>query len=448
MMKHNSSLACLAQASHYIVDDRVGVIHQLDEVRVDAGSPNFFHFRAQPARTSVFGQPDCNRTSSAARDREMAAARAVSQSVAGYCAALHEKERYPLSTSAELSLPHVPPDQFALYSSKQYQQLGFPWLPFEEQTPVRWIGAIDPIRDEVVQVPAAMVFYPYDYVQGSGEGPIAAATATGLDCRCSPAAAAVSALCQVIEQDALAIVWQAQLAPPQLRIETLSDENYELVARFEKVNSAVTLLNITLDLGVPTVLAVLRSESAAASALVFASAAELDPELAVRHSLENLARAQRLSQQIQTNVTRLALDPSHENILTQVDHLNFWCDHENVKGAEFLFASKMRYDFDELESLAKGNDQLDLNSLSSRISEAGYRGLLVDLSTADLRKLGLTVVRALIPSFHPLFMGYNMRSLGGTRLWEVPARCGFASITPLVGDNSYPHPYLREEPLI
>ena len=66
--------------------------------------------------------------------------------------------------------------------------------------------------------------------------------------------AAVSALGEVVERDAFTITWQARLAPPQIRAETLSDANYNLVERFERAGGTVTLLNLTLDNGIPTIL--------------------------------------------------------------------------------------------------------------------------------------------------------------------------------------------------
>ena len=83
----------------------------------------------------------------------------------------------------------------------------------------------------------------------------------------------------------------------------------------------------------------------------------------------------------------------------------------------------------------------DLRVLCERIRAVNHRVLLVDLTSPDVRPLGLSVVRTVIPGFHPLCMGYKIRALGGRRLWEVPQRLGFAGIAPDSGDNPAPHPY-------
>jgi ribosomal protein S12 methylthiotransferase accessory factor len=446
MNRLDSSLRCFPQLAPYLIDERVGIVHQLDEVRTGAGHPNFFHFFSQLANTGSFSQQaSLGRADSSAADRETAATRALSQSLAYYCAAYYELERYPLSSAESLSLPHVDPDQFAFYSREQYDEPGFSWLPFENNIPIRWAAAVDPLAGDVVHVPAAMVFHPYEYVPGSGDAPIMEPTLEGLECRCDPAEAAVGALCKVIANDALAVAWQGRLSPPQLRIETLSDENYELVSRFEKIGGTVVLLNITFDLGVTTILAVLRSEAIAAPALVFAGAADLDPERAVRHSLEKLARAERLSRQIKANVPPLASDRHHENVVTQVDHLNFWSNYDNLAQAEFVFASKERIEFSEMETAIHGDPRERLRFVLNAVRGAGYQALLADITPADVRDLGLTAVRAIIPGFHPLFIGHRMRALGGKRLWELPAKLGYKGLTRESGDNPAPHPFLQEQ---
>jgi ribosomal protein S12 methylthiotransferase accessory factor len=60
-----------------------------------------------------------------------------------------------------------------------------------------------------------MVFMPYYYYHGTEDSPILQPISTGMACHCSPAEAAITAVCEVIERDAFSITWQAMLAPPR-----------------------------------------------------------------------------------------------------------------------------------------------------------------------------------------------------------------------------------------
>ena len=110
----------------------------------------------------------------------------------------------------------VPPD-FALFSQAQYARPGFPFAPFEAETPVRWTSVVDLATGEEVRVPAPFVWLPYPYFRSGGELPIAPASAAGLGCAHGLGAAALAGLCDVIARDALALFWHASITPPQVR---------------------------------------------------------------------------------------------------------------------------------------------------------------------------------------------------------------------------------------
>ena len=438
-----SSMKRLADLAPYLVDYRVGLIQYVMELPPHAGTPSFFHFFSNAGNTKAFSAfENFNNAGGASTSREVALAKALGEAVERYSSAIYDVEELPLFSYEEAPFPCVSPSEFALYSAEQYEQPGFLWVPFEEGTPVRWIEALDPLAGAFIHVPACMVYMPYYFHKGSGEAPIGQPISTGMACHCSPAEAAISGACEVIERDALMITWQALLDPPHISVETLSDENYDLVQRFERVGSRVALLDITMDVGVPTVLSVLQSPGEEMPALVFAASTALSSETAIRKSLEELAHTRRYCHTIKEWMPRLVPNPpSHDNVVDQMSHLNFWTDHNNAPLADFILASKTRIDFEDMVNLETGDPRRDLEVLSQKVRSVGHRLLVIDMTTPDVGDLGLSVVRALIPGFHPLFMSYRNRSLGGTRLWEVPQRLGYAGITPETGDNPSPHMY-------
>jgi ribosomal protein S12 methylthiotransferase accessory factor len=440
-MSRNASLEALLGVLDDVVDDRVGLVRHIEMVPREAGDPDFFHVAAKACNTAAFcRQANFANTGGAATDLTVATAKAVGEAVERYSAAIYDHEALPVCCYADAPFPCAPPAEFALHSAEQSAEPDFPWVPFGDDTPVRWTPGTDLLTGRKCHVPAAMVFMPYHYYQDSGEAAIVQPISTGLACHMSRARAEVSGICEVIERDAFTITWQAGLGHPQLRVETLSDANYDIVERFERAGGVVTILDITTDVGVPTVLSVLQHEDAHAAALVVAAAADPDPEDAVRKSLEELAHTRRYSQQVKTRMARLPLDGSVE-ILDQVDHLNFWCDHANAPLAEFLFRSSARVDFEDLPNVAIGDAEGDVRALVERIGALGHRVVVCDLTTPDVAGLGFHVVRAVVPGFHPLFMGHRIRALGGRRLRQVPERLGRTSMLTEAGDSGLPHPY-------
>ncbi len=438
----SSQVTCLPDAVEYLVDERVGIVRYVREVPREAGAPDFFHFYARACNTDAFSrQKNFAVAGGASADRSIAVAKAIGEAVERYCSALYEADDFPLHSFESAPFQCVPPREFALYSRRQYARPDFPYVPFEATTPVRWAAMREPVNGDVWYVPAAMVVLPYRYDPGNGELPIAQSISTGLACHRSPAEAAVSAICEVIERDAFTITWQARLGMPQIKAETLSNRNRLLVERFESTGDTVALFNLTMDHGVPTILSVLRARNAGAPALVFAASADPDPKKAARKSLEELAHTRRLAQQLKTELPPIVADPGYENVVDQDCHVRLYCDQANMPLTDFLFASDERIDFRGIGNLATEDPRRDLEILVERVRAVNHRVLLADLTTEDVEDLGLAVVRAVIPGFHPLFMKHSLRALGGARLYGVPQKLGYEGITRESGDNPAPHPY-------
>lgn len=426
-----------------LIDPCVGILRDAEESPRQAGDPDFFYFSAGLCNPGALsGRPFFKDAigGGASTRRDIALAKAVGEAVERYCPALYNVEECPLASVGSAPFPCINPDEFALYTTAQYTDPEFPYVPFGAHL-LRWTPMKDLMTGEVCHVPASMVFVPYIHDTDGGEKPIAPQISTGLATHMIPAQAAVSAICEVIERDAFTITWQAMLARPHVRTETLSPRNRDLVKRFARPGSSVTLLDMSMDHGVPAILAVLRSEAAQAPALVFAAAAHLDPEEAVRKSLEELALTWWFARGIRSELSAFVPAPDWKNVASLKHHAHVYYDHANTGLADFLFQSRRRIAFDEIENVSAGDPVRDLETLVKRVAALDHRILLADVTTDDIRQLGLSVVRAVIPGFHPLFMGHRFRALGGRRLWEVPQRLGYKGITRAAGDNPAPHPF-------
>jgi ribosomal protein S12 methylthiotransferase accessory factor len=425
-----------------LVDPSVGIVRSVSQAPLEPGAPAFFHYAAKACNTlALCKQKNFSRAGGASTNKAIALAKALGEAVERYCSAIYDKEELPFTCFADASFPCVSPSDFALFSQEQFLPTNFRFSPFDVTTPLRWVQASDLVDGEPCYVPAAMAFTPYFIDREKGEHYITQSISTGLACHGGRTKATLSAICEVIERDAFTITWQARLGRPHIRVETLSARNRDLVKRLERIESTVTLLNLTMDVGIPTILSVLRSHVPEAPALVFAAAADLDPEEAVRKSLEELAHTRRLAHLLKTTCSPCIPGPNYENILNNNTHVQLYCDHNNTHLADFMFKSQQRIGFDDIENLAAGDPEIGLTTVLEKVSKLGHRVLVVDLTTPDVSELGLFVVRALIPGFHPLFMGHANRALGGVRLWGVPQRLGYKGISKTTGDNPAPHPY-------
>lgn len=424
----------LCRLTDTLVDDHVGLLRSVEEIRSPLGAPNFFHYSAWLSNTAAVGGQLCSlRTGSAAVDRHAAALRAITDAIACYCAAYRfQPVMPPVCGARDAPFTCVSPDEFDWFSPEQYGEPDFPWVPFDTATRVHWTEAYDPLRDKPVFVPAAFVFLPHTLFREQGEVGIAPVTSTGLACHCSPAAAAVEAVSDAVECDALSLLWLGRRSAAQVRVETLSDPNYELVARFERTGGAVTIFQIEGDVALPCFLAVFSGSTKEAPARMFAAGTDLSPERGVRKSLEMLAHVHQYCELLHSQMAPLAATPGFPDIVDQTSHLRFWCNHANAALADFLFASDQRVELDELEDRSTGHPERDLDVLIRHVSQTGHRVLLADLTTPDVGELGLSVLRAVIPGLCPLLYGSRTRPLGSARLQRLTQ-----------SPQAVPHPFPR-----
>jgi ribosomal protein S12 methylthiotransferase accessory factor len=433
----------LRRIAHILIDDQVGVLSEVRQVPRFAIDPEFFHFSGKASNTSAFTQEkNFSNSGGASMNPDIAISKSIGEAVERYCSAIFDADTLPLCSYAEAPFRCASPDSFALYSEEQYARDDFRFVPFTKDTPVRWTEMRDLVTGKETFVPAAAVFMPYFYYQGTGDSPILQPISTGLACHASFENAAISAISEVIERDAVMLTWQAMLSMPQIRIETLSDLNYEMVRRLERNGGKVVMLNITMDHGVPTILSVLRGAGSASPALIFAGAADPDPEKAVRKSLEELPHTRRYCSRLMTFSPLFeAAFPDHPNVTDQAEHLHFYCDHRNSPYADFIFRSPQRQVFGDIRSLADPNPKKTLENLVAAVAAGGESVYIKDLTSTDISELGLFVVRAVIPGYQRLCMGHINRCLGGSRLWNLPEQPGVSRISREKGDNPAPHPY-------
>ena len=215
------------------------------------------------------------------------------------------------------------------------------------------------------------------------------------------------------------------LSPPKIAIESLSPSNQELVGRIRQPWRSVTLFNITTDVGVPTVLVAIDSAVQEAPAIAFAAATHVDPEKAVRKSLEEAAYTWIHAQRLKLNLAPISTSDDFSGVVDQNTHLRLYGEHKNRHLADFVFRSKREIDFKEIPNHATDDPEQDLKMLVEKVHAINHRVLIADLTSPDVAELGFCVVRAIIPGFQPLFMGHGVRAQGGTRLWTIPQKLGY-----------------------
>jgi ribosomal protein S12 methylthiotransferase accessory factor len=320
-------------------------------------------------------------------DREQAMASALMEACEGF----HAEEIGPVRTASyrELAARETVVDPAALPAAGR---------PFDERVAIAWSPGWDLLRAEPCRVPAELVHTDYT---GEPDGFFLAGS-NGLASGNHPVEAAIAAICEVIERDAIAL-WQAGGIRRQAAgaLDLASIDNAEcrgLLEKYRAAGIAVRLWDVTSDLRIPAFLCQIRDTPGG------------EPGRLRRfhgsgcHPDETIALGRALTEAAQTRLTYIAgirddLPQSH------------YREPDNAEIADALLDALARQSepvaFPRLPGLAGDDLRDDLRLLLDRLATAGIgRVVAVDLTR---EAFAIPVIRVVIPGLEgdPRHPGYR-----------------------------------------
>ncbi len=313
------------------------------------------------------------------------------------------------------------PSELTLYLPEQYSDPNFPYIPFSEETLVRWVKGKIAMTNEEIYVPANFVYmYPFK------DSYIFEATSNGLSAGKTFEEAASNALSEVIERDALMITWLAKIPRPHIAIknEELSQIFKE---RFSPSGLEFHIIDITLDIKVPTVMVISIDRKHKTGIMVGASSKPNIENAIYKALLEGGYQGRETLKYF--NKTADKLSP-HE-VETFLDHLKFYSNLKHEQAFEFLlYTEEIEYKYPKVDPTS------EYEYIVSKIKNVGLNAIVVDVTTPEISEKGISVVRAIVPGTMQLNAEYKTRTLGVKRLYTVPKNMGY-TFRDL---NPYPHP--------
>jgi ribosomal protein S12 methylthiotransferase accessory factor len=260
-------------------------------------------------------------------------------------------------------------------------------------------------------VPAVMTHL---YVQARAAENFWIPISTGVAAHTNLAAALVSAICEVIERDAIALLWLTRLPLQQIVPHaSMPPALAEFAQRAQQSKTQYYFFDATTDVGVPTVFCVQLAEGHPRCELSVSCATSVNAYKAYAGAIREAIP------------TRVALSSE----ITVPEQIADFFDL--VHGAAYYGRGGHRDDFDfllhsdlttTLEAMqgrvdAGNSDEEALRFLVGRLRDLGMEAVAVDLTTEELRDVGLWVVRVVIPELLPMSFVHRARYLGTPRIY-------------------------------
>jgi ribosomal protein S12 methylthiotransferase accessory factor len=371
--------------------------------------------------------------------RDEAIASAIGEATERYCAYHWDPARTYLAKWADLKCRGISPESCVLFSERQYATWDWPHPRWNPDQDVAWIDGVDLSDGSPVAMPASLVYLvfppprPEDY--------FAPSTSNGLAAGPSHAGAILSALCEVMERDAMLITWMNRLPAVEIKFDdspSISGRIYRHYAHFG-VNLRAFLM--PSDLPAATVMAISLEDDPARPANVVGLGCHPDPNIALLKALFEMCQA-RPSEgtRFQTKPPQGRLN-KYEDVHTLDDHSAFMSQMERREEFSFLWQSEETRHVDELPNRSTGDAAQDVARCATELAAKGHRGAYAQLTTPDLAEYDVHVVRVIVPGLQPVHFGHGQERLGGERLFTLPQQLGFGNNRRSEADlNPCPHP--------
>lgn len=352
--------------------------------------------------------------------------RALAESVERYANFIFLRDEVITATATSLGDNALDLNTLPKCSDAEYADLRAPVRRPNPDQPIRWVPALSMKDGSTKYVPLVcthLVRRPWESEYFTN--PIS----TGVAAHFSRERAILSAICEVVERDAIASIWLARLPIP--RFEPPAGKLREWGMRDDSALKSL-FFDATFDCGVRTVYHLQLCDHHPTAAQIVGCATDVSLEKACQKVVrETLCYRTKFEQE-------LAIPDKVEDFIRLQD------------GAVYMGRPEHRSAFDFLEQqpvedipLGADPDLSDAEHLK-RVREAilalGMDIYLVDMTTDELREVGLWVIRAVIPQLMPMSPVYRARFLGTPRLYELARKSGRPDFE--IGDvNPYPQPF-------
>ncbi|MBV9257957.1 MAG: YcaO-like family protein [Ktedonobacteraceae bacterium] len=367
-------------------------------------------------------------------DADEARLKAIAEGLERYSSCAYSQEQFIWATARELGTEAIDLDTVPRCSESELAHPRCPLVAPDKDAPMRWVRGISLHNGRAVWVPSVMVYLHVPYMS-RGERfwlPIS----TGCAAHTTLERALVGGICEVIERDAIALTWLQQLSLPRIEIDQMPAFLASYLERNERAKESVEhyYFDATTELGVPTIYSLHLSPHNDKLAILVMCSTELDPAVAIAKVARESASS-RIALQAQRETPEQV-----DDFLNVFDGASYMAGRERLPAFDFLLHSPRRRLLSEIAPIGTGDTRHDLVELLKRLKAHDKEVFAVDISTDEALRVGMRVVRVVIPGLQPLSFGYRARYLGHPRLYEAPRNMGYA-VHAEEDINSWPQPF-------
>lgn len=347
----------------------------------------------------------------------------IAEALERYSTCAWDDDAMVLAAENDLDEEFVSPSRWPKLSPAELAREDCSLAEYDPSVPIRWVRAWSLTRRVPVLVPAISVYLHMPYESESER--FTRGITTGAAVHSDVRTAVLGGLLEVVERDAIAMVWLQRLRLPELAVdpERLDPVTREYYRVGTSTDLRVRLFDATTDFGIPVIYAVQLSDADPTLAQVVAATCDIDPDRALGKVYRELSSLRVALRGYVSAYAGRELDPAKVSVVGGAVHNGARARRDVF---DFLLeGERPSYGLEGMPALPAGADPLD--TAVSRLAERGAEVLVADITTDEARQVGMRAVKVLVPEAMPVSFVHGERFLGTQRLYDAPRAMGHPS---------------------
>ena len=325
----------------------------------------------------------------------------------------------------------VHPEKFILPSSDKN-----PFMPYRNNLEIYWTEAESLKKKKTVLIPEQLAVYgdsffrdkkkQHRFIYDSSNGVALGGTFEE---------AILYGILELIERDNFLTTWYGRIPVEEVTIESLglSEDTLKAIRRAQQDGFDVRVFDISMELGVPSFWALVRSlkdhkmyayTAAGSNPLPHKAAESALLEALVGIKIHDNINAE-FGMKVPTEVTEME------------DHVNYYSTNQHKAAFDFLKGSHVT-DLSPQKYIQENNTKSYLRVLIQRVLKKYEDIYVVNLTSKEMEELGIYTVKVIVPGLLPITFGVQNERVSVSRINQERNRRGLEEVRLV---SPYPHPF-------
>jgi ribosomal protein S12 methylthiotransferase accessory factor len=324
----------------------------------------------------------------------------------------------------------IDPRKIPRFSEKQKEKLNL----IDASSPIRWTTFKSMSNNDSYYFPCQSTYLSYSPLKN--EPAIYPSISTGVAGRDTLDSAILHGIYEVVERDAFMIHYLNKIPPKT--IDLLSSANEKILYLYEiakQYHLQLYCIDITTDIQIPTVAAVVIDTSGYGKAVSVGLKTDMDIEMAVIGAITEAFHTRTwVRKEYESSKQTISKNELIENS-SILNRALFWYPTSSIKHINFWLKKS------QVVSLKhKKNVKTNLKIVQDIISRNKLHIYWKEITLPQFNKVNYHIVKVVIPELQQLYLNEKYPLLGGERLRTVPEHLNAVSLVDII--EHYPHPFL------